>query len=250
MCPKISAVIITKNETQKIEACLQSLNFVDEIVIVDSESTDKTLQICKRYGAKVFTHQFQGYGEQRNWALTKTKNTWVFSIDADEQAPQNLQAEIRNLDFSKADGFEIPRLTYFLGKPIKHSGSWWYPGYTLRLFDKSKGRFSDIKVHEKVQVEGKVLKLQNHLLHYSYDNLNVYLQKFNTMTSWQADPTITPWKNSNYLLMFVKPAYRFFQMYFWYQGFLDGFQGFVLAVLSAFYVTVVYFKAWERNTRT
>lgn len=249
MRPKISACIITKNEASKIKACLESLSFVDEIIVVDSKSSDDTRKIAREFGAKVVTREFSGYGEQKNKAIEEASYDWIFSIDADERVSQELQEEINTLDFSIADGFEIPRLTYFLGKPIMHGGYWWYPGYVLRLFNKKKGKFRDIKVHETVEVTGTVKKLQHPLHHFTYRDLNHYIQKVNSMTDWQSDASITPWKNSNYLMMFVKAAYRFLQTYIYYRGFLDGFRGFIISLTSAYYVFLVYFKSWEHTLK-
>ena len=248
MLPKISAFLIVKNEAANLPRSLAGLDFVDEIIVVDSGSTDETVKICRQYKAKVLQHQFTGYGQQKLYSLSKTKNEWVLSIDADEVVSPELKKEILGLDFTTFDGFEMPRLTYFLGKPIRHGGPWWYPGYVVRLFKKSAGKFSSLAVHEKVEFNGKLGRLKNDLQHYSYNALDQYLEKMNQMTSLQAQKSITPWKNTNYIMIFLKPLYRFCQMYFWYLGFLDGFHGFMLAVLSAFYVVIVYFKSFGNES--
>src|SRR3989339_1147153 len=179
MLPKISAFLIVKNEAANLPRSLAGLDFVDEIIVVDSGSTDETVKICRQYKAKVLQHQFTGYGQQKLDSLSKTKDEWGLSIDADEVVSPELKKEILGLDFTTFDGFEMPRLTYFLEKPIRHGGPWWYPGYVVRLFKKSAGKFSSLAVHEKVEFNGKLGRLKNDLQHYSYNALDQYLEKMN-----------------------------------------------------------------------
>lgn len=243
---KISAFIITHNNENTLESCLKSLNFVSEIIVVDDFSSDKTIDICRKYQAKIFSRKFDDYSSQKKFALEKTQNLWVFSIDSDEIVTKELSNEISKLDF-QVDAYQIPRQTYFLGKPLLHGGKHLNPGYVLRLFNKEKCHFTDLKVHEKVVTQGKIQNLQSPMMHYSYRNLHHYFEKMNLMTDYQADPSITPWKSNNYFLMFLKACYRFFQTYIFHQGFLDGFRGFMVSLSSVFYVFMVYFKAWEKK---
>src|SRR5450755_709120 len=166
---KLSAIIITKNEAANIRACLESVVWADEIIVVDSGSSDATVDICRELGAQVHVHEWPGFGMQKNRALSYATHEWIFSIDADERVTPELQSQLINAMYEdNEDGFYVPRLSQFCGKFIHYSG--WYPDYVLRLFRRTKGRFSDDMVHERVILEGTAGRLSSPLLHYSYLN--------------------------------------------------------------------------------
>lgn len=242
----ISAIIITYNEEKNIRDCLESLKWVNEIVVVDAESEDKTAQIARELGAKVLSLEWQGYGKQKNYSLSKATCDWILSLDADERITPELAEEIQktliNPSFS---GYEIARKTYFLGKWIRHSG--WYPGYVLRLFKREKARFAEKEVHEYIELNGKVGYLKNHLIHYTDDTLKHYLDKFCNYTSLASKELYANGKRASLLDLSLRPILFFLKMYFGKCGFLDGIQGFILAILSSFYVFVKYAKLWEKE---
>lgn len=228
---ELSVIIITKNEAENIRACLTSVAWADEVIVVDSGSSDATVEICRELGAKVFVHDWPGFGAQKNRALSYAKNEWVLSIDADERVTPALQAQlIKAMEGKDKDGFFIPRLSQFCGRFIRHSG--WYPDFVLRLFRRSKGHFSDDVVHERVILEGAVDHLSCPLLHYSYlDETDVRrkteqyakagaMQMFkNGKTAWLADAPL-------------RAGWAFIRTYCLRLGFLDGIAGFNVALMN------------------
>ncbi len=242
---KVSVTIITKNEEKNIKKCIESVQFADEIILVDCGSIDRTISIAQQFGEKVkiFQKKWMGYAAQKNFALSQTKNDWVLSLDADEQITSFLAQEIQKrlkLDVGNFDGYYIPRKNYFLGRWIVHCG--WYPDYQLRLFLKNKAHFNDKAVHEKVIPPPKTDKLKNSLEHYSYQNLGEYFSRLNDYTNLQSKAKED---NSLYRIFFVlgiKPIHRFFYMYFFKLGILDGWRGFLLSVLSGYYELLVFIK--------
>jgi glycosyltransferase involved in cell wall biosynthesis len=241
---KISAVVITYNERENIRRCLESIKWVDEIIVIDSGSSDGTYEIAKEY-AKVITHPWLGYAKQKNFGISLTKNEWILSIDADEELTPSLKEEIlQELDKSSYDGYYFPRQSFFLDKWIKYSG--WYPDYQLRLFKKSKGRFNEKSVHEKVIIEGKVKYLKNHLLHYPYKSLEDYFKKFNEYTSLSSEEDYKKGKKFNIFYPILIPFLFFLKSYVLKKGFLDGRAGFIISSLGAINYFVRYAKLWEK----
>jgi glycosyltransferase involved in cell wall biosynthesis len=175
----LSVILITKNEERHLQACLESVRFADEIIVVDSGSTDRTVEIAQGFGAKVSqTSDWPGFGPQKNRALALATQPWVLSIDADERVTPELQAEIvQVIGAGQYQAFDIPRLSSFCGKPIRHSG--WWPDYVLRLFKREAGRFTDVAVHERVETQAPVAKLKFWLLHDPYENLDALITKIN-----------------------------------------------------------------------
>ncbi len=224
---KISAVVVTLNEEKNIKRCLDSLRFCSEIIVVDSGSTDRTLQIAKKYKAKIFHKSFSDFSSIKNFGIQKAKNPWILSIDADEEVSKELQDEIKKLIENDCDGYYIKRVNYFLGKPIKYGG--WGQDYQLRLFKKNKGFFSGA-VHEAVKINGKTGYIKVPILHYSYTDSMSYFEKMNRYTSIQAQ------KPKSFLLfkLIFSSFFKFIKMFFIKLGFLDGFHGFILAIYSSF----------------
>ncbi|MCI0515923.1 glycosyltransferase family 2 protein [candidate division KSB1 bacterium] len=247
---KISAILIARDEAQNIKNCLASIQWVDEIVVVvDSRSTDETEAIARRYTTRVWVEPWNGYAATKNFALQQTTHAWILWIDADEVVPPALRQEIEHaLQHPTAvAGFELPRLAWFLGRWIRHGG--WYPGYVLRFFQKSQGQFNQLLVHEGLQVAGAIRRLKNPLLHYTDRSIEHYFRKFNQFTSLAAVQLQQQQRKFKLADLIFRPLNIFIKMYVFKFGFLDGLQGFILAIFSAHYVFTKYAKLWELKPR-
>ena len=243
----VSVLIITRNEERNIAACLESVSWATERVVVDSGSTDATMEIARRYTDKVFFHEWQGYGEAKNFALARCTQPWVLWLDADERVTMELASEIQALLTTNpsVNAYSVARRAYFLGTWIRHCG--WYPGYVTRLFRRENGRFSEHRVHEELIIEGDVKRLNNDLLHYTDNDLEHYFNKFNDYTTLAAQELIEQGKRPSMCDLLLRPPFTFLRMYVLRAGFLDGIHGLMLCALSAFYVFVKYAKARERK---
>ena len=246
--PTLSAVIVAKNEEQLLPGCLASLKFCDEIVVVvDESTTDRTAEIAKAAGARVYTRRLDNFAAQRNYSLEQVKSDWVLSIDADERVRRALREEIgRVTELGKSWGYEIPYRPYAFGLEIKHSG--WVPSYQLRLF-RAEGRFSG-EVHEGVVPKGKVGKLINPMIHYNYNDVSQYIGKLNLYTSFEAGQMHKAGVRFKTSMLMVKPAREFAYRYLKQRGWKDGFIGFVIAGLMTFYRFAVVLKLWELGRQT
>ncbi len=244
----ISSIVITHNEEMNIAACLSSLRWVGEIVVVDSGSTDKTLAIAKQYTKKVYPRAWEGFGAARNYALSKATGDWILWLDADERVTTELRTEIESVLSKKpsVSGFSVPRKANFLGHWILHCG--WYPGRSVRLFRKANARFTLQRVHEQLEVSGEVQPLASDLLHYTDPNLVHYFEKFNRYTSLAVEELASDGRQFHLWQLLVKPPWTFVRMYIFRRGFLDGIPGFILCVLSAHYVFTKYAKLWEKQS--
>lgn len=244
---KISATIICKNEERNIQRCLQHLDFVDEIVVVDSGSEDRTLEICKRFTDRVMYHPWPGYIEQKNYALEQATHEWVLSLDADEVVSPELKEDIldalRN-DQGKYDGYRVNRHVYYLGRWINHC---WYPEYKIRLFKKCKGRWVGKNLHERVELNGKYRDLKGDLEHYTYRNISQHLHTIDSFSSLGADGKFEEGKSARLLDLVFNPMFRFLKLYVLKRGFLDGMPGFIIAVLGSYYCFLKYAKLWEMH---
>ncbi len=242
----ISACIITLNEEDNIERCLSSLDFVNEIIVLDSGSEDKTESIAKKKGAKVVLRKFDDYVSQKNHVISLAANPWILTLDADEELSPSLKEEIKNLFQNgepSEDGFIIPRLTMYMGKWIRHGG--WYPNYRARLFLKSKGKFVGGKVHEAVELSGSRKKLKNPVFHYSYENLFDHVSFINRYSELAATEKFGKGKRSGLFLALLEAGYKSFWMYFVRLGFLDGRRGLILAIMGFYYNFLKYAKVFE-----
>ena len=229
---KLSVIIITKNEAVNIRACIESVAWADEIIVVDSGSSDATVEICRELGAQVYVHDWPGFGMQKNRALGYATKDWVFSIDADERVTHELREEIQSaMQRGQAEGYEIPRLSSFCGRYMHHSG--WYPDYVLRLFRRGSGKFSDDLVHERVIVNGPIAKLQQLLLHESFRDLEQLLAKINHYSTASAQMLHRKNRTASLKKAVGHALWAFFRSYFLRAGFLDGREGFMLAVSTA-----------------
>ncbi|MCK5536862.1 MAG: glycosyltransferase family 2 protein [Bacteroidales bacterium] len=242
---KLSVLIPTKNEEIHIEAVLQSVAFADEIIVVDSFSTDNTVELAKKYTDKVWIHEYKNSGAQKNWAIPQCSHEWILVVDADERISPELQKEIQAILSSDTQyvAFWIGRINHFMGKLIRYSG--WQGDAVIRLFRKSKCRYQDLEVHSEVETSGKVGRLKNKLVHYTYKNWPDYQQKMNQYTTWGANDRVNKVKNVTLFHLAIKPMYRFFRHYILRAGFLDGKHGFVVSALSAYNVFMRNLKLWR-----
>ena len=229
---KLSVIIITKNEAENIRACLESVKWADEIIVVDSGSSDATVEICREFGAQVHEHDWPGFGMQKNRALSYATNEWVFSLDADERVTADLKAQlIKAMEDGSEDGFYVPRLSQFCGRFIRHSG--WYPDYVLRLFKRTKARFSDDMVHERVILEGVAGRLSSPLLHYSYKNEADVLRKTGQYARAGALQMLKRGKTATFADAPLRAGWAFIRTYCLHLGFLDGIAGLNVAMMNA-----------------
>lgn len=241
--PDISTIVITLNEEHNIERCLKSVApFSAEIVVVDSGSTDGTVDICRAHGATVVSHEWLGYGRQKRLAMEHSSCPWVFSMDADEEVSPELCDEILALDFNR-DGYEMPRKAWYLNRWVEHSG--WYPGYILRLFDREMGRFTDEIVHEFVEVTGSVGRLKHDLYHYSYRNVSHHIEKVNAFTTLTARKMYENGRRAGLYNIAFFPFFEFLKVFVLKRGFLDGLAGLTISTLHSYYVFLKYAKLYE-----
>lgn len=250
---KISAVIITFNEERNIVGCLQSLQGIaDEIVVVDSFSTDATEELCKSYNVRFIQHPFEGYMQQKSWACAQAEFDYILQLDADEQLSEELKHSILEVKADwKADGYSFNRLTNYIGKWIRHSG--WYPDAKLRLWDRRKGAWSGINLHESVKMSENAIvgKLKGDLLHFSYYSVQQHLNQINSFTEIAAKEGVAKGKNTSLPVIIIKVIWKFKRDYFLKLGFLDGYYGFVVCSMSAYNTYVKYLKMRElKKTQT
>jgi glycosyltransferase involved in cell wall biosynthesis len=243
----LAAVIITLNEESNLNDCLASLQgIVQQIVVLDSGSSDKTLEIAERYGAIVkSTSQWHGFGYQKNLALSFATTDWVLSIDADERLSFELAEEIRQA-IHHPEGvqcFAIPRLSWYCGRFMRHSG--WYPDYVERLFLRGSAHFSDDLVHERLLVSGHSRRLRHHLIHYSFRDFSQVLQKLDRYSTASAQQAFARGKRATLGSALIHGAWAFVRTYLLKAGFLDGAQGFALAMSNAEGTYYKYLKIWQ-----
>jgi glycosyltransferase involved in cell wall biosynthesis len=241
---RISCVIITYNEEEHLSGCLQAVSWCDEIVVVDSGSTDKTLKICKDFNCKIHHKDFNGFGEQKRFAVSLAENDWILNVDADEVVTKELKNEIlAELDNNiSVNGFYTPRSLFFLGRQFKYGRE--SKEYYLRLFNKQHGNFSEDKVHEGVIVNGATKKINGELLHYSYNSIHQYFEKFNNYTTRAAQELFEKGKKRSLILTTIGFPVYFFRNFFLNRNFLNGWQGFLWALFSSCYPVVKYAKLW------
>jgi len=241
---KISACIISFNEEKKIEDCLKSLQgVVDEIIIVDSGSTDNTIEIANQYTSKVFLHDFHGYGKQKNYASSKASHTWIINLDCDERLSYQLQQSIikKKKSLDDADAYYMARKTFYIYRWLNYC---WYPDKKLRLFNRDKTRWSDADVHESINRDNiKCQNLNGDILHYSFDSLSDHLKTIDSFTETGANDLIEKNRSISVISPVTHASWIFIKLYILKRGFLDGFAGFVVAILSSMHVFIKYSKA-------
>jgi glycosyltransferase involved in cell wall biosynthesis len=245
--PTLSAIVITRNEAHNLHDCLQSLQgLVDEIIVVDSQSTDNTVAIAQQHHAKVAqSTDWPGFGPQKNRALDLATCDWVLSLDADERVTPELAAEIKRVLQAPTDkvAYQMPRLSWYCGTFIRHAG--WQPDHVLRLFQRGSARFSDDLVHERVVTMQSVLTLKNHLLHYSYLNFSQVLSKVDAYSTASAKQAYVRGKRSSVAGALGHGAWAFFRTYVIRAGFLDGSHGLALSISNAETSYYKYLKLWQ-----
>jgi len=247
---KISACIIAHNEEANIAKALKSLEWADEIVVVDSESTDKTRDICEKFGAKVLVQKWLGFGKQKQFAVNQCSHKWIFSLDADEEVSIELKEEILKLKKEKelvADGFRISRLSIYMGRPIYHCG--WYPDWQLRLFNREKGKWKDVLIHESFQMkeDTKTGKIKKDILHRSIPNPGYHSKMISERYApLAAKQMFQNGKRSSKLKIVTVGFTTFVQVFFLKLGFLDGFPGFCIARFAAHHAYLKHLLLWGK----
>jgi len=234
---KLSLVLITKNAERLLADALDSGGFADEMLVLDSGSADQTCAIAEAHGARVMRQEWLGFGAQKNQAVSLAAHDWVFVLDADERIPPALRAEIlrvlQNPANQKIRGYAVPRLNRFFGKTIKTCGL--YPDYSIRLFNRKHGKFTDAPVHERVQITGRTARLQNPMIHLAYDTVGQFIDKQNAYAELSC-------KKRSITKALFSPGWTFFKRYVLQLGFLDGWRGFVISKLYAQYTFWKYIK--------
>jgi glycosyltransferase involved in cell wall biosynthesis len=243
----ISVVIITLNEEHNIRKCLESIKWIDEIIVIDSGSADKTLDIAKEYTNKIYNIKWKGFSYAKNFGIDKCSSEWILSIDADEIITQDLKEEIWDaVKNNSADAFYMPRILYFCNKPVKYGGC--YPDKQIRLFKKEKGKFNNVPVHEKIvmQENSTIKNLKNDLLHYSYNSIFDYFVRFNRYTSLDAEKKKNNGDRFHFFDILIFP-WELFRRLVLKLGMLDGIPGIFYHIFSAMSSLVKYAKLWEKN---
>lgn len=247
-CVKISAVIITFNEEKNIADAIESVLWADEILVVDSESSDHTREIAEAAGAKVLTRKWEGFSSQKQFAMNQAENDWVFSLDADERVSPELREEILALKTQNilADGYKIPRLSIYMNRPIRHGG--WYPDWQLRLFDRRKGRWKDVLIHESFQMDdgSQTARLAGDILHYSVENASHHHRMIGERyASLAARQMFDDGRRTSPLKIVFAGTAAFTRTYFLKAGCLDGLAGFAIAKFAAHHAFLKHMLLWE-----
>ena len=247
MSDKISACITAGNEEKNIRRCLESVTWADEIVVVDSFSTDSTPDICREYTNNVHQHTWLGYIGQKNLIKDLASNSWILFVDADEEISPLLREQIQS-DFadgtnSKYAGYEFPRIVRYLGRWIRHGD--WYPDVKLRLFRKDQGVCGGKEPHDRVSVDGAIKRLSGHLYHYTYEGVTDQVATLNKFSTISANGKVNDGTSFHLHDLLFRPAFKFFRNYILKRGFLDGMPGLIIAFSTAFGVFVKYAKVWE-----
>jgi glycosyltransferase involved in cell wall biosynthesis len=244
---KLSATVITRNEEAQIGDCLESVRWADEIVIVDTGSADRTLEICHKYTPHVYSRPWEGYAPAKNAALALATGDWILSLDADERASGGLHAEITTLQqqpmATLADGYAVPRRNYLWGRWLRYGGL--YPDYQIRLFKRGKGSFKARRVHESVAIDGRIERLQHPIEHYSYQGISDVIQRIDCYTELAALDLRDQGRPFRLTALVMRPLGRFLRNYVLKQGFRDGIPGLIMAVSYAYSVFAREAKFWE-----
>jgi glycosyltransferase involved in cell wall biosynthesis len=245
--PPISATIITHNEARNITRALRSLACADEIVVVDANSTDETRELAAGLGARVVVHFWEGFAAQKNFATQEARHDWILSLDADEELDAAAQDAVKRWKVTEptAAGYQLARRAQYLGRWIRHSG--WYPDSKLRLFDRRKGQWEGAYVHESVVVQGQVETLPGEILHYTCDSLAEHRRRIEFYTNLAAREMYEKHETVGLLRRLLAPLWIFLHTYFFRLGFLDGYQGFLIARMAALYVARKYSKLANLN---
>jgi glycosyltransferase involved in cell wall biosynthesis len=241
----LSVTIITHNEEANIVPCLESARWADEIVVLDSGSTDRTVELARRFTDRVFSVPWQGFGKNKNQAVDEAGMEWIFVLDADERITPALRQEIQAIlqTDGPADGYRVPRRNHFCGRYIHHLG--WYPDYSIRLFRKAKGRFNEREVHESVEISGQVGTIEQPMLHYTYTSISDFVLRTDRYSTLAAQELLKQGKRPIFGELVWRPFLTFLKLYVLQKGFLEGRDGYTLAFLYSTYNFLKYYKFRE-----
>ena len=242
---KLTVTVITMNEARNIPAALESVRWADEIVLVDSESTDDTVEIARRYTDRVIVRPWSGYVDQKNFAAAQASHDWILSLDADERVSPELATEIRDVlaGSPEATGYRVPRVAFHFGRWIRSTD--WYPDPQLRLYDRRRATWTGRYVHESVRADGPVGRLQHELHHYPYRDLSHHLQTMDRYTTLAARQMFEDGRRASWADVLIVPRLTFLRNYILRGGVWDGMPGLVISVMNAYYVGLKFAKLWE-----
>lgn len=247
---KITAIIPTFNEAHNIVAAILSVNWADEIIVVDSFSDDETVTLAKQNGAKVFQRKYVNSANQKNWIIPQAAHEWVFILDADERVTINLQKEIQAIlkQSPIKDAYWVNRQNFFMGKKVRYSG--WQGDAVIRFFRRDKCRYQNLEVHAEIETQGiEVGQLKNKIEHFTFKDLDHFLNKMRRYADWSAKDHLKKTKKVTFFHLYFKPLFRFFKHYIFQLGFLDGKVGFIISVIMAWGVFLRYVKMEELRTK-
>ncbi len=244
---RVSVIVITRNETRNIGAALESVRWADDIVVVDSGSTDDTVAIARRYTDRVVTHPWEGYGAQKNYAAGLAAHDWVFALDADERVTPALAQELCALLAAgpARQAYRIPRVTHYLGRWIRSTD--WYPDRQLRLYDRRSGRWNDRRVHESVAVDGAVGRLEAEIEHRPYRDIAHHLRTIDRYSTLAADQMRAEGRRVRWIELVARPPLAFLRNYIARLGVRDGAPGLIVSILNSYYVFLKHAKRWEQQ---
>jgi glycosyltransferase involved in cell wall biosynthesis len=244
--PPVTATVITKNEEDAIADALRSLSWADELIVIDAESTDRTVAIARQFTDRVYVRPWNGYVEQKNYAASLATHDWIFSLDADERVTPELSAEIRTVLAAgpRVAGYRMPRVSFYLGRWMRTTDM--YPDYQLRLYDKRRARWDGLHVHESVNVDGGSIGfLKSELQHYPYRDLSEHLIRMDRYTTLAARQMFEKGKRATRLELLLHPPIAFFRNYILKGGFRDGQAGLIVSLVNSYYVMLKFAKLWE-----
>lgn len=246
---KLSVVVIAKDEEKNIRDCLERVKWADEIIIIDDFSRDKTTEIAREFTSKIYRHRMEGFGQQRNFGIDKTKGDWIYFADADDRVTPELRDEIlATIKNPKYNAYKIYQKTNYLGRWIRYCG-WYAP--VMKLLKNGKARFNFEKAIEKPVVEGKIGCLKNPVLHTGYPDISTHIKKISLYSKYEAETMAgkgVEFKRYNLAWYFlIRPLVKFFQKYIYLKGYREGMHGFILSAMNAFYLFLIYAVAWERG---
>jgi glycosyltransferase involved in cell wall biosynthesis len=242
--PGVTATVITLNEARNIQDCLASLKWANEIIVIDSGSTDGTPDLARAAGATVISREWPGYAAQKDFAASQAANDWILSVDADERVTPELAREIQQTLQQPAShvGFRIPRITFHLGRWIRHTD--WYPDYQLRLYDRRHAQWAKRRVHESVTARGTVGRLSHHLQHYAYKDISHHYETMQNYTRLAAIQMFEEGRRATFFDLLLHPPAAFLRNYVLKAGFLDGTPGLIISAMNAHYVFLKFAKLW------
>jgi glycosyltransferase involved in cell wall biosynthesis len=246
---KLTVLIPSFNSESTVRRTLESVRWADEILVCDSGSTDRTLDLAKEYGARILQHEYINSALQKNWAIPQCSHEWVLIVDTDEALEEKLKNEIRALlenPDPEIDGYRIPRKNFMYGKWMRHGI---YPDYQLRFFRRDKGRYETREVHAHLKLEGRAGVLNGHFLHEGFKDLRTWMIKFERYIRYEMDELVKQNRKFSIARVTLYPLFIFMRNFLWRRGFLDGYRGFILAILDSFYYFMMYARLYEKERK-